>query len=86
MKTYFERFNEYINEDYDEVLKNIIGINKDISNVILQPETVFNEQSTFEQILEESKKYQFNSKNINLKAILNMVRVLFKKKNLFFNG
>ena len=86
MKTYFERFNEYINENYEEVQRNIIGINKDISNTILQPETVFNEQSTFEQILEESRKYQFNSKNINLKAILNMVRVLFKKKGLFFNG
>ena len=84
MKTYFERFNEYINENYEEVQRNIIGINKDISNTILQPETVFNEQSTFEQILEESRKYQFNSKNINLKAILNMVRVLFKKKRSLF--
>lgn len=84
MKSYFDRFNEYINENYKEVQKNIIGINKDISNTILQPETVFNEQSTFEQILEESRKYQFNSKNINLKSILNMVRVLFKKKKSLF--
>ena len=84
MKTYFERFNEYINENYNEVQRNIIGINKDISNVILQPEKVFNEESTFEQILEESRKYQFNSKNINLKSILNMVKVLFNKKKSLF--
>lgn len=79
-KPYIDRFNEYIDVNYKDVMKNIIGINKDISNVILQPEKVFNERSTFEEILEESKKYQYNNRNINLKALLNMVKVLFKKK------
>ena len=79
-KPYIDRFNEYIDVNYKDVMKNIIGINKDISNVILQPEKVFNERSTFEDIIEESKKYQYNNRNINLKALLNMVKVLFKKK------
>ena len=83
-KSYYERFNEYVDENYEEVLKNIIGINKDISNSILQPELVFNEQSTFETILEESRKYQFTKTDINLKALYHMVKLLFKKKKSLY--
>ena len=83
-KTYYERFNEFVDIDYEDVLKNIIGIRKDISNTILQPEKVFSEQSTFENILEESRKYQYNSRNINLKSIYQMVKVLFQKKKSLY--
>ena len=78
-KSLFELTGEYIDEDIKRVNQDVLGIRKEISSAVLKPEQVLNDQSSFGEIINESKKYHNQSKrNINPKALLTLVSLLHK--------
>lgn len=81
-KTSFELTGEHIDEDYEKIMKEILGIRKDLTESILQPQKTLTETSTFLEIITEAKKYQKTNKTeLNPKALLNMCHMLFSSKN-----
>ena len=76
----YERFGEFVNVNIDTIMEDVIGLREKISNTILRPEDIFNEDTSFEKILMESKEYQLKNKAINPKALLEMTKTLYKRK------
>lgn len=80
----FELIGEYVDMDkeYDKVLEDKVGLRLGPDRVV-KPEDKFFQDSSFDDILEESKNYTgLNKKYISPKTLVTMVRILDKyKKN-----
>lgn len=80
----FQLIGEYVDMDkeYDNILKDKVGLRLGPDRVV-KPEDKFYQDSSFDDILEESKNYTgLNKKYISPKTLLSMVRILHKyKKN-----
>ena len=78
----FQLIGEYVDMDkeYDTVLKDKVGLRLGPDRVV-KPEDKFYQDSSFDDILEESKNYTgLNKKYISPKTLLSMVRILHKYK------
>ena len=75
-----DRFGEYIDVESKKVLEDVIGLRTEISDAILRPEEFFNETTSFENTVLESKKYQKDKTTINPNALLTMTKILYKRK------
>ena len=80
-KSSFDLTGEYIDQDYEVILKDILGIRRDLTDLLLQPHNVLTRESTFLDIITEAKKYQReDTRELSPKALLTMVKILFKTK------
>ncbi len=76
-KSLYELTGEYIDEDIKRIRADIMGIRKEISSAVLKPKNVITENSSFNEIVNESKKYHNQSqRNINPKALLTLASIL----------
>ena len=78
-------FGEFIDIDkeFDLVNDEIFSLNSEIAAVKLNPEAVLDKESNIKEILEESKKYKYEKRNITPKGLLNMAKMLYKnRKNM----
>lgn len=69
-----------IDKEFDNLNGDIQLLKDEVLNVKLNPEAVITRESNIEEILEESKKYKREQRNITPKGLINMTRILYKKK------
>ena len=69
-----------IDKEFDDLNDDIQLLKDEVLNVKLNPEAVITRESNIEEILEESKKYKREQRNITPKGLINMTRILYKKK------
>ena len=78
----FKRVGEYVNVDFDKILETKMGYRG--SNISMLPEQELNEYSSFDEVLDESKKYADSTFKgiITPLGLLIMTRMLYKyRKN-----
>lgn len=79
----FNKYGEFLDQDYEEILKSKLGY-RNTSGIQHLPELKLDEKSTFDEIIDESKEYADigNKGKITPYGLLIMTRMLYKyKKN-----
>ena len=82
-KKTFDKIGEYVDEDYNTVIKTITGERDKLLQKSLFPEKVLTDQSTFREIINESRKYTHDENEVKVtpKGLLKMSKMLNKYGN-----
>lgn len=79
-----DKIGEYVDEDYDTVIKTLSSKRDPLNSKNLQPQNVLNSQSTFREIINESKKYTTDENELKVtpNGLYKMCKMLYKfRKN-----
>lgn len=78
-----ESYGEYVDEDYNTVVKDVVGLRNKRRNIVLKPEDVIDNYSSLNNIITEAKKYKSPITEISPAGLLNMVQILSKYKKTY---
>lgn len=78
----YKEIGEYVDEDYNTVVKRVVGIRDPILNKQLLPENTLTKMSRFNNIVNESKKYTNDQteNKVSLNGLIKMCRILYKHR------
>jgi hypothetical protein len=82
-KKTFDKIGEYVDEDYNTIIKTITGERDKLLQKSLFPEKVLSDQSTFGEIINESRKYTQDDNEVKItpKGLFKMCKMLNKYGN-----